>query len=456
MATPRVPARTRNLPSRYRTDVEYEDQLEFEFPNDECIKADAQAYAHALHNTTIFEQCALCGVDEALGNATLIENIDIDSCKWYTHLRNKLVTECPVNFANVITEDIDKYGFLRGRKILCKQCARRFRKKKNNMTNRTLHFDDECVEHVSDNGTDDDIEQPLKRRRTTDNNRTVKDGSDYSLVSGLYCGPIPQELQELNFIEISLISRINPICTITMNGKFTEANGKTFCVVNDVTEIASKLPALSHLKRVRVTKNLATQLGVYQGALGTVYGFLFNTSDDLNDQIMWPTDRLPNWKLALSRRQDNVPVILVKLDRLKKDISCEPGISNVVPFCQETHQVPIPVRGKTYYRCQYPLLPAQATTMHKSQGLTASYGGVFQPNKTPTQSHFGLHYVALSRVTTIEKQHMPPHFCNLTLLTYPLQTGHFTSHPQLREHIHSEYDRLRMLPQHETDNISFI
>jgi PIF1-like helicase len=208
-------------------------------------------------------------------------------------------------------------------------------------------------------------------------------------------------------------------------------------------------------QRVRVTKNLATQLGVYQGALGTIHGFLFDTSHDLNDQIMWPTGRIPNWKLALSKRQDNVPVVLVKMDKLRKDISCVAGESRIIPFCQETHQVPITVRGNTYYRCQYPLLPAQATTMHKSQGLTASYGAVFQPNKTSAQSHFGLHYVALSRVTTIEKQQTPPYYDNLTLLTYPLQVGHFTSHPLIREYIHIEYNRLRKLAQQEADNISF-
>jgi hypothetical protein len=209
-------------------------------------------------------------------------------------------------------------------------------------------------------------------------------------------------------------------------------------------------------QRVRVTKNLATQLGIYQGALGCVYGFLFASDSNVSDQLMWPTANSPNWKIALSRRQDNTPVILVQMDKLRKPISCISDVPNVIPFVQETHHVAILVRGMTYYRCQYPLLPAQATTMHKSQGLTAKYGAVFQPSKNGTQSHFGQHYEALSRVTSIEQSIEPPHYNNLTLLNYPLRVGHFTSHSHMRDSIENEYQRLRALQVFSHTDITFI
>ena len=126
--------------------------------------------------------------------------------------------------------------------------------------------------------------------------------------------------------------------------------------------------------RVRVTKNLGTQVGIYQGSLGTIHSFLFDESDDImSDDKMFPKN-IPAWRLAMDGpRQNNRPVVIVKMDRIKNDITCLPGESSLVSFVPITHYSDIKTHGYTYHRVQYPLAPAQATTMHKVPTLTLAH-----------------------------------------------------------------------------------
>ena len=85
--------------------------------------------------------------------------------------------------------------------------------------------------------------------------------------------------------------------------------------------------------RVRCTRNLATQSGIYNGKLGTVYGFLG----------VGRRPRMPTLAEAAART-DSLPIVLVQLDGGRRQDgstwgydgpSCVPGVPRVVPFSAE-------------------------------------------------------------------------------------------------------------------------
>ena len=131
--------------------------------------------------------------------------------------------------------------------------------------------------------------------------------------------------------------------------------------------------------RVRVTKNLGTQVGIYQGSLGTVHSFLFDEDKQmLSDEKMFPT-RIAAWRLSMDgQRQNNKPVVIVKMDRVKNDITCIVGESSLVSFVPIAHKSDIKTGGYTFHRVQYPLAPAQATTMHKVSLTLVEYYTIIQ------------------------------------------------------------------------------
>ena len=135
-------------------------------------------------------------------------------------------------------------------------------------------------------------------------------------------------------------------------------------------------------QRVRVLKNMATALGIYQGAIGTVVGFVFDKSKPpLSDQQMFsPQNNNAAYRVSLNKtRNQNLPVVMVRMDKVINNISCEDHTPNVIPFLPMEHLAGLQHEGKTYHRKQYPLIPAQATTFHRAQGQTALYGIVMAP-----------------------------------------------------------------------------
>ena len=137
-------------------------------------------------------------------------------------------------------------------------------------------------------------------------------------------------------------------------------------------------------QRVRVLKNMATALGIYQGAMGTVVGFVFDSSKPrLSDQQMFPSrNNNAAFRVSLNKtRNQNLPVVLVQMDKVVNNISCKDELPNVIPFLPIEHLRGLHHEGKTYYRKQYPLVPAQATTFHRAQGQTALYGIVMAPEQ---------------------------------------------------------------------------
>ena len=203
-------------------------------------------------------------------------------------------------------------------------------------------------------------------------------------------------------------------------------------------------------QRVRVTVNAGTQIGIYNGALGTIYAFSFQ--DTVCKRDMEPTISAP----AIAVQQRDTPVIFVQMDKMElqpptlnsdgslapsRQISCSTTIDRLVPFVQSTATT-VESYGSKYTRIQYPIEPANASTCHKCQGITAAHGVVIDmPSSTCTMA---LAYVALSRAKSIAEDPITKKLS--VVLLKPLLMKHFRIPDNARSEIEAEYCRLRGLP----------
>ncbi len=188
--------------------------------------------------------------------------------------------------------------------------------------------------------------------------------------------------------------------------------------------------------RVRATRNACTQVGIYQGAIGTVVGFGFppGTSQARIEAYC-------NCKNMNDGADQNVmpPFVYVQLDHAanpKSDkersfVSCFENMDGVVCFAPEKQEKSV----DGYIRFMPFLVLAFASTYHKCQGLTCRNGVVMSPPNA-RNSDLGLTYVGYTRVVQTED----------LILLGPLVPSHFTSKQEQRSKIVAEYERLKYLP----------
>lgn len=173
--------------------------------------------------------------------------------------------------------------------------------------------------------------------------------------------------------------------------------------------------------RVICTQNIATQIGLFNGATGTVVGFGFK---NLPPAVLFPESS--RFHMHVDRE---IPIVFVKMDKYRGS-SLTDQHENVVPFAKVVSDH---LYLQKYHRWQLPLAAAAAITTHKSQSMTAHFGAVIEPPLTKRSFARSLAYVQCSRVPDIE----------LLLLLNPLLPEHFTSHSADRLLILEEYTRLR-------------
>lgn len=181
--------------------------------------------------------------------------------------------------------------------------------------------------------------------------------------------------------------------------------------------------------RVRLIRNLFVEGGLYNGAMGTVWGFVysgsgFNNSSSAARKIYFGD---------MEDEEREIPIVLVQMDGDDNTIaSCSLTIPRLIPICEIQSQGL--VKGE-YHRHQLPILPAQARTAHSVQGYTARDGVVVDPGS----QFFAGDYTAISRATDIEK----------VILLRPVGPNDFNclknkSHGEYQEMVHAEYRRLRL------------
>ena len=164
--------------------------------------------------------------------------------------------------------------------------------------------------------------------------------------------------------------------------------------------------------RVKVSTNVGTQIGLYNGALGLVHSFAKDA-------------------------EGNIVVVFVQMDDdigITCDKSATP-IPNLVPFVRTPC---IEKLKSVFFRLQFPLLLAFARTTHSAQGITAKHGVVMYPTMNIGKIFArGLEYVMISRACRIED----------VFLMDPLLEIHFNNKKFIRsiDRIRAEYVRLEAL-----------
>jgi len=193
----------------------------------------------------------------------------------------------------------------------------------------------------------------------------------------------------------------------------------------------TSLPAYLDLaigSRVRCIRNKGTQIGVFNGAMGTVVKFVFNRPAPTSST--GPTSPRPKLNEFKHCAEREIPIVLVKMDHVH--VSLHKETTGILSFAAEPDKDrPLKVNGKIFYRTQLPLELAHASTVHKYQGLTAPSDVVVEPAERPFS--MGIEYVAISRTTKLDKLH----------LLRCLRPKHFSSHSEKRTLVHNEYERLR-------------
>ena len=97
--------------------------------------------------------------------------------------------------------------------------------------------EDNAEDHCNDKG-----------ERSTGNKKaaaqTVKGGLRNAVLYGLFPGAIPEELLDLTYVEVSMISLINSLTKLHMCKKesYFKASSPTYTVMNNVNSITSQFP----------------------------------------------------------------------------------------------------------------------------------------------------------------------------------------------------------------------
>jgi hypothetical protein len=200
-----------------------------------------------------------------------------------------------------------------------------------------------------------------------------------------------------------------------------------------------QLPPVITLKkgtRVWYTRNDAVQLGICNGALGTVVGFLSSRNKPWRGNY----SKTEVMELTLSDRA-HLPTVLVRFDdnvyRGEGYGDYGPGVVPVRAVTTSiTQRVDIDgmVRDISYQRDQIPLQIAGAMTIHKAQGSTLSQVCTDITDLWDT----GMAYVALSRVRSLDTLYLLRPFtslehalkCFIPKLTTMEDNKRFTAHLQ--------------------------
>jgi hypothetical protein len=206
------------------------------------------------------------------------------------------------------------------------------------------------------------------------------------------------------------------------------------------SSVTSQLPTYMDLcigARVRIVQNLSTQCGLFNGAMGTVYGFVYEGKGPQTAE-----ERVPTNFSALEDEERELPIVLVRIDGddASFPFSCSPEVSRLIPIVPIANSQRLKAFNDKYTRYMLPILPAHARTGHSVQGYTAAKGIVVDPGSM----FFAGDYVALSRAKDIE---------DIRLLE-PVSERNFTTHLDYRLLVHGEYLRLlKKFPQDTAPHI---
>ena len=168
---------------------------------------DAKRYAAQIEDTCVFYMCCVCAFEGGANELCLL-TVEIKEQLRGNPLASKYsaLTSGSSPFAMCAALELESPGVLRGVERICRSCLQDAKSKK----------------------------LPLK-----------------ALVCGFFCGKIPEQLANLNTVEISMVALINPTTKVELikGGMHSTVNSLSY--TNDVIDIARKLPNLEGMAVLR-------------------------------------------------------------------------------------------------------------------------------------------------------------------------------------------------------------
>lgn len=194
--------------------------------------------------------------------------------------------------------------------------------------------------------------------------------------------------------------------------------------MSDISNI-KKLKLLPHLEltlgsRVMYQNNNEPQLGLFNGAMGTVVGFYYVNNCINNEKLPFYAKGIYNpfctTCIEAAQHDYQLPIVLVQFDNRyyeKNQQSFLPDVERVIAIAPSEVGFKLPGERPIIYRIQVPLQLSTCCTIHKVQALTLTnivwiLSNIFLK---------GLAYVASSRVTSFSGLHLIPYLDKKNLTT---------------------------------------
>jgi hypothetical protein len=151
-----------------------------------------------------------------------------------------------INHSKDADLDLDDNGILRNAVYACRSCVTWLPKKPHSVS--TFDVVDSHTSLLDDESTTSTL------HHTPDH---VKLSPPLALVNGHYRGRVPVQLVNLNRTELSMVSLINCVYTLSMlkPGAHYGSTGTVFSILNDVHAIASVLPRMPTLNEIAIMRS---------------------------------------------------------------------------------------------------------------------------------------------------------------------------------------------------------
>lgn len=234
---------------------------------------DARKYREDFDNRTKFYACGVCGVDEGLENLKELSDMvrkivrSSDLPVLYEHVIDALRSAGAVydGYIQSIKAEFHPTGLLKCAEHICNSClvvlkrghyvekAASSKKSTNQLDDYVCDDDEEEMEETDedDNESQDDIR--------ISHHALKLNVPMTAYLRGLYPGIVPNELQGLRTVELSMISLYNSITRLRLNSKgmsykYFHGYASTYTIVNDITTVASCLPQLPTIHSFAILK----------------------------------------------------------------------------------------------------------------------------------------------------------------------------------------------------------
>ena len=240
-----------------------------------AINSDARAFAAKWDGDSVFVTCTVCEFEDGRAHMTRVDDRDASGWPTSPHIRalfKKISSEIAVRIEEDDVEGEDfyvKYKQSWDARIasptsvlrVCNRCMTESKKapKKGNVEapSAVVENDDEPTAFC-DSDEDDENEQQQQDilGAATTGAYHVAYVPKRAVVNNLYAGDVPSVFDDLNRVELSMVSLINPILTMTMlaSNQYMGCKGTVFSVAKDVFKQAKTFPNMPTLESFAILR----------------------------------------------------------------------------------------------------------------------------------------------------------------------------------------------------------